>query len=196
VTASEDKTARVWNADGTGEPVVLRGHGNTVRLAAFSPDGRCVVIAYSDKTARVWNVDGTGESIVLRGHEGSVRLAAFSSDSRRVVTASDDTTSLVWNADGTGEPVVLLGHEGAVMSAAFSPDGRRVVTASVDKTVRFWHVTLPDLQQALREANVDCLSPPQRQTYLTESEADARRAYEACERSHGRTPFFDDATPP
>ncbi len=30
VTASWDKTARVWNADGTGEPLVLRGHEDRV----------------------------------------------------------------------------------------------------------------------------------------------------------------------
>ncbi|MEZ4310959.1 MAG: hypothetical protein R3F14_23200 [Polyangiaceae bacterium] len=39
VTASADSTARVWNADGTGVPLVPRGHDNRVSSAAFSPDG-------------------------------------------------------------------------------------------------------------------------------------------------------------
>jgi WD40 repeat protein len=50
VTASEDKTAWVWNADGTGEPVVLRGHGGAVESAAFSPDGGCVLTASDNST--------------------------------------------------------------------------------------------------------------------------------------------------
>jgi hypothetical protein len=57
-----------------------------------------------------------------------------------------------------------------------------------------WHLDIADLQQALRDASVDCLDPTQRATYLSESEA--RRGYEACERAHGRTPLFDDAAPP
>jgi WD40 repeat protein len=56
VTASADKTARVWRADGQGEPVVLRGHEDAVTSAAFSPDGEWVVTASLDKTARIWPV--------------------------------------------------------------------------------------------------------------------------------------------
>jgi dipeptidyl aminopeptidase/acylaminoacyl peptidase len=55
VTASEDKTARVWNADGTGEPLVLRGHEDKVEWAEWSPDGQRLVTASQDKTVRVWS---------------------------------------------------------------------------------------------------------------------------------------------
>jgi WD40 repeat protein len=44
VTASYDSTARVWNADGSGEPVMLR-HAKPVRFAAFSPVERRLVTA-------------------------------------------------------------------------------------------------------------------------------------------------------
>ncbi|XXT24106.1 protein kinase [Sorangium sp. So ce429] len=138
VTASYDRTARVWNADGTGEPLVLRGHMDALSWAAFSPDGRRIVTASYDRTARVWNADGAGEPLVLRGHDDRVYSAAFSPDGRRIVTASHDRTARVWNADGTGEPLVLRGHANALLSAAFSPDGRRIVTASQDSTARVW----------------------------------------------------------
>ncbi len=58
MTASTDLTARVWNSDGTGEPVVLAGHGELVWSASFSPDDTRVVTASGDKTARVWKVVG------------------------------------------------------------------------------------------------------------------------------------------
>ena len=58
VTAADDKTARVWNADGTGTPVILRGHTDVVNSAAFSPDGPRIVTASDDKTARIWTIDG------------------------------------------------------------------------------------------------------------------------------------------
>jgi WD40 repeat protein len=190
VTASEDTTARVWRADGKGEPLVLRGHGGTLWSASFSPDGLRVVTASWDNTARVWRADGKGEPLVLRGHEDTVRSASFSPDGLRVVTASDDKTARVWSADGKGEPLVLRGHEGTLWSASFSPDGLRVVTASDDDTARMWPVTIPELQRLLRESNTDCLPPKIRRLYLDEPEAQAQERYEACERAHGRPPFF------
>ncbi|WP_438026673.1 nSTAND1 domain-containing NTPase [Sorangium sp. So ce233] len=136
VTSCADGNAWVWNAEGTGEPVVLRGHQDWVSSAAFSRDGKRIVTASYDKTARVWNAEGTGEPVVLRGHEDRVSSAAFSPDGKRIVTASWDKTARVQNADGSGEPVVLRGHEDRVSSVAFSPDGKRIVTASWDKTAR------------------------------------------------------------
>jgi WD40 repeat protein len=45
VTASADKTARLWDAE-TGKPIgVLAGHADRVNSAAFSPDGHRVVTA-------------------------------------------------------------------------------------------------------------------------------------------------------
>ena len=46
VTASDDKTARVWDAE-TGKPIgePLKGHEDAVSSAAFSPDGKRIVTA-------------------------------------------------------------------------------------------------------------------------------------------------------
>jgi WD40 repeat protein/serine/threonine protein kinase len=138
VSASYDKTVRVWQADGSGAPIVLRGHDDVVRSASFSPDGQQVVSASWDKTVRVWRADGSGMPMVLRGHDDAVTSASFSPAGRRVVSASWDKTVRVWNADGSGAPIVLRGHDEGVWSASFSPDGRQVVSASRDKTVRIW----------------------------------------------------------
>ena len=35
-----DKTARIWNADGSDSPIVLKGHESDVSSVAFNPDGR------------------------------------------------------------------------------------------------------------------------------------------------------------
>jgi WD40 repeat protein len=56
VTASSDRTARVWDA-ATGKAITLPlVHQEYVLAAAFSPDGTRVVTASYDKTARVWDV--------------------------------------------------------------------------------------------------------------------------------------------
>jgi hypothetical protein len=63
VTASMDKTARLWDA-ATGEPIhVLTGHDDGVSSAALSPDGARIVTCSRDNTARIWDA-ASGAEIV------------------------------------------------------------------------------------------------------------------------------------
>ena len=75
VTASSDKTARVW--DLRAEPpsfVALEGHQFTVNSASFSADGAHVVTASADNTARVWYLRGEQPSFVALEASGSGHL--------------------------------------------------------------------------------------------------------------------------
>ncbi|MEH1834229.1 MAG: AAA-like domain-containing protein, partial [Nostoc sp.] len=85
LTASFDKTARLWDLQGK-EIAKLQGHEGSVRSASFSPDGQRILTASDDKTARLWNLQGK-EIAKLQGHEGSVRSASFSPDGQRILTA-------------------------------------------------------------------------------------------------------------
>jgi WD40 repeat protein len=98
VTASTDKTARIWHVASGKEIAVLRGHEGGVYSAAFSPDGSRIVTASDDKTARIWDAASGREIAVLRGHESYVYSAAFSPDGSRIVTASHDKTARIWDA--------------------------------------------------------------------------------------------------
>ena len=138
VTASEDKTARVWDV-ATGEPLgePMR-HEAGVSAASFSPDGARIVTACGDSTVRVWDA-ATGKPLgePMR-HENTVNEASFSPDGGRIVTASWDHTARVWDA-ATGKPLgEPIRHEDTVYSASFSSDGAWIVTASGDHTARIW----------------------------------------------------------
>jgi WD40 repeat protein len=137
VTASFDKTARIWNAK-TGETIfVLRGHTAEVNYASFSPDGTLVVTASFDKTARIWDAQ-TGKTIaVLQGHSQQVNSAVFSPDGSRIATASWDNTARIWDV-ATEKEIAVLNNESTLYSAAFSPDGSRIVTAAADQMARIW----------------------------------------------------------
>ena len=149
VTASDDKTARIWDAATGDEIKVLRGHENSVLSAVFSPDGTRIVTASWDRTARVWDV-ATGNEIKALQHKSVVRCAALSPDGTRIVTASDDRTARIWNAATGDEVKVLHGHRGEVAFAAFSPDGTRIVTASADGTARIWDAATGNEIKVLR----------------------------------------------
>jgi WD40 repeat protein/TPR repeat protein len=138
VTASVDKTARIWDAHSGAKLIALSGHGSAVIDAAYSPDGTRVVTASADKTARIWDPGSGKPLVVLSGHAGFVITAAYSPDGEHIVTASNDKTARIWDARTGAEIAVLLGHHGEVNSAAYSPDGAHIVTASNDKTARIW----------------------------------------------------------
>ncbi len=55
MTASDDRTAKVWDAKSGAEVLTLKGHTKEVKSAAFSPDGSRVVTGSDDKTAKVWD---------------------------------------------------------------------------------------------------------------------------------------------
>ena len=60
VSASRDKTVRVWSV-ATGECVsTLRGHDNWVLRALFHPGGQFIVSASEDRSLRVWDMTQSG----------------------------------------------------------------------------------------------------------------------------------------
>ncbi|HYV48629.1 MAG TPA: hypothetical protein VFA20_27405, partial [Myxococcaceae bacterium] len=58
LTASDDNTARIWDASSGKLLAELRGHSGPVWSAVFSPDGLRVLTASKDNTAHVWDVSG------------------------------------------------------------------------------------------------------------------------------------------
>ena len=150
VTASDDKTARVWEA-ATGQTVSeLKGHSDEIDSAAFSPDGKWVATASNDKTARVWEA-ATGRLVMqLTGHESAVNSAVFSPDGKWVLTSSSDNKARVWEAMSGRTVSELDGHTDLLLDAVFSPDGKWAATGGSDNTARLWEAATGRMVHELR----------------------------------------------
>ncbi len=138
VTGSGDQTARIWSADGRGDPIILAGHTDEVVQARWSPDGARIATASKDGSARVWTATGEGPPVVLLGHTDELVGVEWSPEGKHLLTTSKDHTARVWAVDGSSPPVVLAGHGAGLHSGEWSPDGTHVVTASADKSARIW----------------------------------------------------------
>ncbi|GLS24273.1 hypothetical protein GCM10007874_72950 [Labrys miyagiensis] len=138
-TASEDGTARIWDAVSGAELHVLSGHLSTVRSVEFSPDGKTLLTASDDRTARIWDATTGMELKRLIGHAAGIWRAHFSPDGKLIVTAGWDRQARIWDAV-TGETThILVGHTSYLVDAVFSPDGKELATIANDKVGRLWN---------------------------------------------------------
>jgi WD40 repeat protein len=138
-SGSEDKTARIWNAQ-TGQPLLtLSGHTGVVRSVAYSPDNQRLATGSDDKTVWIWNAQTGQHLLTLSGHTGILRSVAYSPDSQRLASGSDDNTARVWNAQTGQHLQTFSGHTDVVRSVTYSSDNQRLVTGSGDKTARIWN---------------------------------------------------------
>ena len=123
-------------------------HDETSWRAAFSPDGRTLLLASPDRSARLWDV-GTGRSKGMplphpgpsatgAHYESTGTLSmAFSPDSHAVASGCTDRAARLWDvATGMRLGPALAQHED-VAAVQFEPGGRLLAVGGHDGLVRF-----------------------------------------------------------
>jgi WD40 repeat protein len=97
VTASDDKTAQVWDAQTRQGIVTLTGHEGAVFSALFTLYGPGVVTVSLDNTARLWNYETKKCVAILRGHRDAIWSIRFSPSGTNFTTTSSDGTARLWD---------------------------------------------------------------------------------------------------
>ena len=108
-TASADRTARLWNTEGS---LLKKFDGHLDRLAriAFHPSGRYLGTTSYDKTWRLWDID-TGEELLLQeGHSRSVYGLSFHHDGSLAASCGLDALARVWDLRSGRSILALEGH--------------------------------------------------------------------------------------
>ncbi|KAK0370671.1 Nuclear distribution protein PAC1 [Colletotrichum limetticola] len=160
VSASRDKTLRIWDVS-TGYCVrTLRGHTEWVRDVFPSSDGRFLLSAGDDQTGRLWDISTANPEVklMLLGHEHVVTCCALpppttyanlaalaglrkpppaTDTAEFMATGSRDKAIRLWDARGNCIKT-LTGHDNWVRALAFHPGGRYLLSVSDDKTLRCW----------------------------------------------------------
>ena len=159
LTASRDRTARVWRRGQAGGAwaagEVLAGHSGFVTSCAAGPaEGEELLATGSrDKSARVWRAAAGGQPPAClgraEGHSEQVSGVAWlpaEGGAPRLATSSLDGTVRVWAAPGAAAGgdgaelaclAVLEGHGAPVQCVIALGDGG-LATGSGDRTVRVW----------------------------------------------------------
>jgi WD40 repeat protein/serine/threonine protein kinase len=190
---SQDDAVRVWDA-ATGAPVhTLVGKNEVCDCAAWSPNGRTVLIAGYRSTQplgyqiSMWDVAQQKETLKLDEKPGPVQEVFFSPDGKRIAGLrrtylNDRELVPLWDAE-TGKTVaVLKGHQGDVTAVAFSPDSRWIATTSRDHTARVCDAATGHLRLTLtgHERAVTCVAfSPDGRWLVTGSDDGSARVWEA-----------------
>jgi WD40 repeat protein len=75
VSASSDRTLKVWDLESGRELRTLENHSAEVSSVAVTPEGRRAVSASNDHTLRVWDLQ-SGEALAAFGGEVSMTACA------------------------------------------------------------------------------------------------------------------------
>ncbi len=98
LTASDDTTARLWDAQ-SGQELARLQHDGRVYQAQWNADETRILTASDDTTARLWDAQ-SGQELARLQHDGTVYQAQWNADETRILTASEDGTARVYLAPG------------------------------------------------------------------------------------------------
>lgn len=179
LTLDNSGQTRIWTLrptpGGQGFPAQARklGTNETVLKAAFSADGKRVVMACADSIARVWDVESTGPPLELKGHTRPVLNASFSPDGQSVVTVSDDKTAIIWTVKDGKEKSKPISLSQQATVVAFYPDGINLMFANDKGDVWAWGKAL-SLKAHRRAVNSITFSPDGKLFVTASSDKTAR----------------------
>ncbi|KAJ1950190.1 cross-pathway control WD-repeat protein cpc2, partial [Linderina macrospora] len=117
LSASWDKTLRLWDLNTGATTRRFVGHTKDVLSVSFSPDNRQIISASRDKTIKVWNTLGECKyDITDEGHSDWVSCVRFSPNPNNplIVSSGWDKAVKVWDLTKFKLRTNHYGHTGYV----------------------------------------------------------------------------------
>jgi WD40 repeat protein/serine/threonine protein kinase len=140
VSASRDRTVRVWDVQSGECQRLIKGHEDAIYAVHVSRDGRNLLTASKDQTLKLWSL-ASGKCLqTFEGHTGAVRSCCLTSDQRFVLSGGQDHTIKLWDASNGRCLRTMKGHVGAISALSLSADERHLLSGAGDKRALLWEV--------------------------------------------------------
>lgn len=164
VSASKDKTCRVWDvkrkmciASCVGHTEAVAAIGMSRKIANYLSGLGYFVTGSCDKTLKLWSLkalkdvykkvdDGKVEEIIpinkasTKAHDKDINTIAISPNDRLIASGSQDKTIKFWSAEDLSPVGTCRGHKRGIWAVAFSPVDQCLASSSADKTIKVWSV--------------------------------------------------------
>ncbi len=136
VSASADKTARVWDLAARKEVLRLDGERGTFMDISVSHDGRLIAGGGSDETVKLWDAATGGRVMTFSRHPRGVSSVSFVPDDSALISCGRNGRVAAWNILGGDDSASWKRNRGAAAGLCICPDGRTALTCGSDRQVR------------------------------------------------------------
>ncbi len=149
VTASSDRTLRIWNRDSLKEAGAI--YLDDGPATSLSVRNNRALTTHADGSTVIWDLDTRQRLYRFKRNDASVWAATFAGSEDRVASAGHDWTVALWETASESAPVRLFeGHESAVQALASDASGRWLASGGADKTVKLWNLETRQIKRTYR----------------------------------------------
>lgn len=151
VTASEDHTAKLWDAY-TGQLLFTARHSDKVSDIAFSNNDQLLLTVSEDSTACIWDLSTRSLKHRLSGHAAPLVAGNFSPDGTKVITGARENIAILWDV-ASGKIIrqvtvfeydAYIEGNGAVYAVSFDKSGERFLTGAFNGQCKLWNTQTGD----------------------------------------------------
>jgi transcription initiation factor TFIID subunit 5 len=137
LSASADKTVRLWSCDTWSCLVAYRGHDAPVWDVRWGPHGHYFLSSGHDNVARLWSTDNIAPLRLFVAHDNDVDCVCFHPNGAYVFTAGDKNVRM-WDIS-RGNPVrMFTGHTGNITAIECAPNGQTIASADDQGSIFLW----------------------------------------------------------
>jgi len=138
ISASRDKTIKMWDLE-TGEcTATLHGHVNHITSVCITFNSRRIISGSMDKLIKIWDIDTGSCNQTLVGHWRGVTSVCVSRDDKHIISGSVDNSIKIWDISKSTCIRTFTGHTDKVLSVCISIDNQFIFSASADMSIKRW----------------------------------------------------------
>ncbi|KAG1667418.1 hypothetical protein FOA52_004835 [Chlamydomonas sp. UWO 241] len=138
VTASDDKTWKMWHMPAGDLIMCGEGHKDWVSGIDFHPAGHSLATGSGDNCVKIWDFEKQKCVLTFSEHKQAVWGVKYHYAGDVLASCSLDHTVRLWDLPGGKCRMALRGHVDSVNDVAWQPFSAALATASSDKTVSIW----------------------------------------------------------